>query len=89
MKTKQFHIKKDGGGHMRPCGNLVQLLRQFHNVEFEAYMIDTPKNIVNPKSIMDLLTLRMFQGSTVIFSIDKEEHDYVFDKIQKVFDEFF
>ena len=74
---------------MRPCGSLVRLLQKFEEVEFKAYMLDTPKNIVNPKSIMDLLTLKMFQGSSVVFEIDNEEKDYVFDDIQKIFDEFF
>lgn len=80
--VKKLQIKNPQGLHTRPATYIVKMLQ---NVKSEI-TFSYKKLTVNPKSILNLLTLAATKNSTLTVTVEGEDAEEVMSKLSDAFE---
>jgi len=83
MVSKNFLIKNDTGLHARPASELCALSKEFES----DIKIRSGNKIINPRSMISLLTGEMSKGKTITVEIEGLDEEMALCKLTEFFDE--
>jgi len=82
MVRKEVKVTNEQGLHLRPCSLISNTAMRFKS---EINMINGEQK-VNAKSIMSLLTLTAYRGSTIIIEANGSDEKEAVEEIVKLFE---
>lgn len=83
MVSKDFIIKNETGLHARPASELCALCKGFES----DVKIKCSTKIVNPRSVISILTGEMVKGKTITIEIDGTDEEKALKELIKFFNE--